>query len=200
VDVAPRRDADIFSCPFCGVFATQRWEPFVVGYESKGSKGAGAWWGIGREAGGIAMSFCENCRQAMVWRGDDPIWPLVSSAPTPSLFMPDEVHRDFDEARQVFDRSPRSCAALLRLAVQSLCRHLGRPGDDVGVDIEALVGNGLPASVWKLVDTARLVGDDAVPPGVLDGHDGRETAIALFDLIDVMVDKMIAEPARWRRT
>ncbi|HMK93634.1 MAG TPA: hypothetical protein VK576_11600, partial [Thermoleophilia bacterium] len=144
--VAPARDAELFTCPFCGVAAAQRWEPFVVGYESKGGDGAGAWWGIGREVEGVALSFCDNCRKAMVWRGNEPIWPAASSAPLPSASMPADVRADFDEARQVFDRSPRSAAALLRLALQALVRSLGLTGADVGADVGLLVGNGLPSS------------------------------------------------------
>jgi len=197
--VPPARDTEHFSCPFCGVDAAQRWEPFVVGYESKGGDGAGAWWGIGREVEGVALSFCDNCRRAMVWRGDEPIWPAVSTAPLPSTFMPEDVRTDFDEARQVFDRSPRSSAALLRLALRALVRSLGLAGEDIGADLGVLVGNGLPSSALTLLERARPAGGDEIRPGALDQGDGRETALALFDLVNLVVDKMIAEPARWRR-
>jgi len=195
--VAPRRDAERFDCPFCGVCADQRWQPFLVGYEAKGSDGEGAWWGIGHEAVGFAMSVCGNCRQAMLWHGDAPVWPVETSAPAPAGSMPDDVRAAFDEARQVVDRSPRSAAALLRLASLMLCRHLGQPG---GIDdaLEALVRSGLPRAVRRGLIEARAAGADAVPPGSLDRRDDRATALALFDLVNAIVDKMIAEPALWR--
>jgi len=198
--VAPARDSDGFHCPLCGAYAYQRWEPFVVGYESKGGEGAGAWWGIGREAEGFAMSFCENCGRPMVWRGDEPIWPLATSAPLPVGRMPGDVRADFEEARQVVDRSPRAAASLLRLSLQKLFRHLGCGGESIDADVAALVRSGLPDSIQQALEAARVSGSEAVPPGTLDDRDDRATALALFGLVNVVVDKMIAEPALWRRS
>jgi hypothetical protein len=194
----PARDADSFTCPFCGLFSYQHWELFVVGYENKGSAGGMAWSGIGREAEGLAMSFCSNCGQAMVWRGDEPIWPATTSAPLASKHMPDDVRTDFEEARRVVDRSTRSAASLLRMSMQKLCRHLGRSGESLDEDIEALVKSGLPFTVRLALERVRVVGADAVPPGMLDVRDDRQTALALFDLVNAVVDKMIAEPTLWR--
>ena len=195
---APDRDSEGFRCPSCGAHAGQRWYPFVVGYQDKGSSEGAAWWGIGREAGGIALSFCEACRQAVVWHGHSPVWPVTSSAPPASPAMPEEVRADFEEARQVVDRSPRSAAALLRLALQKLSRHLGRPGENISEDLEALMGSGLPDSAQRALRVPGAAGDGPAPPGELDRRDDRETARALFDLVNTVVDRMIAEPAAWR--
>ncbi len=198
-DRARDRDPEDSRCLRCGAYARQRWFPFVVGYQYKGSGEGAAWWGIGREAAGVAMSFCEACRQPVVWHGQSPIWPLTTSAPPAVEAMPEEARADFDEAREVVDRSPRSAAALLRLSLQKLCRHLGRPGKNIDDDIRALVESGLPDTVRQALRAVRTVGDDAVRPGELDHHDDRETALALFDLVNTVADKMIAEPAAWRR-
>jgi hypothetical protein len=195
---APDRESDDFRCPFCGAYAGQRWYPFVVGYQEKGSSEGAAWWGIGREAGGIALSFCESCRQAVVWHGQSPVWPVTSSAPSAARAMPAEVRADFEEARQVVDRSPRSAAALLRLALQKLSKHLGRPGENIPDDLEALMGWGLPDSTPRAVRVPGAAGDSRLRPGELDARDDRETARALFDLVNTVVDRMIAEPAAWR--
>jgi hypothetical protein len=196
---APDRDAEGFRCPYCGAYARQRWYPFVVGYQYKGSGEGAAWWGIGREAGGVAMSFCEACRQPVVWHGQSPIWPVTTSAPPAAEAMPEEVKADYDEAREVVDRSPRSATALLRLSLQKLSRHLGRPSENIDDDVRALVESGLPDTVHQALRVVRVVGDNAVGPGELDPRDDRETALALFDLVNTVVDKMIAEPAAWRR-
>ncbi len=196
--VPPARDAGSFTCPFCGVFAVQRWLPFVVGYEHKGSAAGMAWTGIGHEAEGLAMSVCMSCEEPMVWRGEEPIWPAASSAPAPANHMPDDVRADFDEARQVIDRSPRSAAALLRNSLRALFRDLGQSGADLGEAVETLVRGGLPFTIRLGLEAARVVGDGAVPPGTLDDRDDRETALALFALVNTVVDKMIAEPATWR--
>jgi hypothetical protein len=191
------RDSEGFRCPTCGAYATQRWYPFVVGYQDTGSGEGAAWWGIGREAGGIALSFCEACRQPFVWHGHSPVWPVASSAPCAARAMPDEVRADFEEAREVVDRSPRSAAALLRLSLQKLSRHLGQPGKDLEEDLRALMGPALPASAPRALRVLRAAGD-ARRPGELDDRDDRETASALFDLVNTVVDRTIAQPAAWR--
>jgi hypothetical protein len=112
--------------------------------------------------------------------------------------MPDDVRADFEEARQVVDGSPRSAACLLRLSMQKLCRHLGQPGKSIDKDIRALVRSGLPVSVQQALDVVRVVGEKAVRPGELDPRDDRQTALAMFALVNIVVEKMIAEPARWR--
>jgi predicted RNA-binding Zn-ribbon protein involved in translation (DUF1610 family) len=196
--VTPARDAASFTCPFCGVYAAQQWLPFVVGYEHKGSVGGMAWSGIGHEAEGLVMSVCGSCGEPMIWHGDEPIWPVASSAPSPSNHMPDDVRADFEEARGVVDRSPRSAAALLRISMLALCRALGQPGENLDREIEALVRAGLPFTVRLALEAARVVGDKTITPGTLDDRDDRKTALALFGLVNAMVDKMIAEPATWR--
>ena len=195
---APNRDAARFRCPWCGTDAWQRWFPFVVGYPHKGSGRTPAWRGIGREAEGVAVSFCEHCHRPMVWHDRLPIWPATTSAPPPLNEMPEAARADFEEARQVVDRSPQSAAALLRLALQKLCRYLGRPGASIDDDIQDLVTHGLPDWVPPALRVTRTVGSDAVRPGELDARDDRETAFALFALVNTVVDKMIVEPAMWR--
>ena len=221
-------------CPWCGAVSRRRYFPFVVGYESKGSREAAAWWGIGREAEGLAMSFCQACRKPVLWHEGTQIWPTSTSAPPPAPAMPAEVRASYDEARAIVDGSPRSAAALLRLSLQTLVVLLVRPGgslpDDVqapaepgphdfrappepgseanmpapagpglDADVRALAESGLPDAARHAFRAARVVGHDAVRPGRLDPRDDRQTALALFDLVNVVVEKMIAEPATWRR-
>jgi hypothetical protein len=83
--------------------------------------------------------------------------------------MPDDLKRDYEEARAILNRSPRGAAALLRRAIQKLCMHL--PGDeskDICVDIGAVVRKGLAERVQEALDAVRVIRNDAVHPGMID--------------------------------
>jgi hypothetical protein len=112
----------------------------------------------------------------------------------PPLDLPPDVRRDFDEASTILDASPRGAAALLRLAVQKLCKYLGENGKDINADIASLVRKGLDARVQKALDVVRVVGNNAVHPGRIDLRDDRPTAETLFALVNLICEKMITEP------
>jgi hypothetical protein len=106
--------------------------------------------------------------------------------------MPDNTRAVYEEAQGIVEDSPRGAAALLRLAIQYLCADLGEHGklDDA---IGNLVSRGLPKQVQQALDTVRVVGNNAVHPGEIDVDD-RETAGALFDLLNLITEYMIALP------
>ena len=96
--------------------------------------------------------------------------------------MPDDIKLDYNEARTILGRSPRGAAALLRLAIQKLCKHLGQSGANINGDIKALVAAGLPPKVQEALDTVRVIGNESVHPGQIDIRDDVETAIKLFPI------------------
>ncbi len=110
--------------------------------------------------------------------------------------MPEDVTKVFDEARQIVNHSPRASAALLRLAIQLLCKHLGRPGENLSKDIASLVQNGLPVKIQQALDIVRVIGNDAVHPGQIDIRDDAQTVSEMFNLINLIVDYMITMPKK----
>ena len=112
----------------------------------------------------------------------------------PNQDLPDDIILDFEEARNIVNFSPRGAAALLRLAVQKLCKFLGETGKNIDDDIAGLVSKGLNPLVQKSLDIVRVIGNEAVHPGTIDLNDNKDTAIQLFGLINSIADQMITHP------
>lgn len=109
--------------------------------------------------------------------------------------MPDDVKRDFNEAATICAKSPRGAAALLRLALQKLCMHLGEGGENINDDIRSLAkASKLPPDVIRVADTLRITGNNAVHPGQMSDEDFDFVSTKLFDLLNFVVNKAITEP------
>lgn len=142
----------------------------------------------------LSASSCYNCDKLSIWIYDRLVFPKPGEAPQANQDMPDDIKRDYDEASSILDQSPRGAAALIRLAIQKLCKELGQPGKNINDDIGSLVKGGLDPRVQKALDAVRVIGNSAVHPGQIDLQDDRATAETLFKLLNLIVDKTISEP------
>lgn len=140
------------------------------------------------------FSRCYNCDEVALWIYDRMIFPLRGEALPANPDLPDEISRDYAEASTILELSPRGAAALIRLAIQKLCIHLGQPGKNINDDIKALVEGGLDPRVQKALDVVRVIGNEAVHPGQIDLRDDRAAAESLFRLLNLVVEKLISEP------
>lgn len=121
--------------------------------------------------------------------------PDRGAAPAPSADMPDDVKADYEEAANICSRSPRAAAALLRLALQKLCVHLGEKGDKIDADIRELARkNILPQLLINVADTVRITGNNAVHPGEMAPEDVDFVASKMFLMLNLIVAKGITEP------
>ena len=140
------------------------------------------------------FSRCAHCAKVSFWFGTALVFPATSPAPAASPDLPADVAADYTEAATVVVLSPRAACALLRLALQKLCVHLGEPGKNINDDIGALVEKGLPGRFQKALDVVRVVGNNAVHPGELDLTDDQETALKLFGFLNLLADATITQP------
>lgn len=142
----------------------------------------------------VNVSQCFNCNEIALWAISSMVWPVQNNAPAPNQDLPDDVRRDFEEAGRIVQLSPRGAAALLRLAIQKLCKELGGKGKNIDDDIAALVKAGLNVRIQQALDIVRVIGNEAVHPGTIDLRDDIQTATKLFDLVNIIADTMISQP------
>jgi hypothetical protein len=142
----------------------------------------------------LNISKCSECDEIALWMQDVLLLPSTAEAPPANPDLPKHIRQDYDEAGAILSLSPRGAAALLRLCVQKLCKELGEDGKNINDDIGALVKKGLSVRVQQALDVVRVVGNSAVHPGQLDLKDDRATALSLFQLINIIAEKMISEP------
>lgn len=177
---APYLNGNGFNCPNCGAYAKQDWSDH---------------WHDNRDSiHPLKTARCSRCNNYSVWWYDQVLYPATSPVEKPSGDLPAEVKSFYEEAAQIVKKSPRAAAALLRLAVQKLCVHLGGGGDNLNDDIADFVKNGLSEKVQKMLDTVRVIGNHSVHAGTIDLKDNPQTAQALFKLVNIITEKMITEP------
>lgn len=194
--------AGSFTCPHCEAITGQNWSGPTT------PVGGGD---------GYAVSICMSatCREFALWvgstvtlqKGDGSslrmelgrdaklVWPPVRKGPEPNPDLDADIQKDFQEARAVLDLSPRASAALLRLCLQKLMVQLGQPGKNINDDIAALVKDGLRPDVQQAADLVRVTGNDAVHPGQI-ATDDPAMVIALFDLLNIIAEDRVSQPAR----
>ncbi|URJ50721.1 DUF4145 domain-containing protein [Paenibacillus polymyxa] len=191
--IIPELNSARFTCPFCSTLSQQKWHN--VGIIHRGSGLfiflPDADVDISQK---ISLSTCQSCFKYHIWIGANMVVPNSSGIPLPNDDMPKEVKDLYLEAVEVINNSPRSSAALLRLALQHLCKHLGETGENINKDISNLVKKGLDTRVQKALDIVRVTGNNAVHPGQLDFLDNNDTASRLFGLLNFIVDAMITQP------
>lgn len=181
-----------FNCPHCDAYSHMSW------FHCRKIR-----WEDGTplsDVDDLTIGTCVKCGNNSLWLGDkeDPnnarmLFPIASNAPMAAEDMPVDAKEVYTEARNIVNYSPRAAAALLRLAVQLLMPHLGEKGKNLNTDIGNLVKEGLPEKIQKSLDGVRVIGNNAVHPGVIDINEDPQTALVLFDLINIIVESTITQ-------
>ncbi len=189
----PSFRSDAFVCPHCKHFAKQRWGQAGNTFLQDGQTTIGSFY-VSEDS--VFFSRCDACEELMIWKSGAAIWPRTSLAPEAHVDFPAELKLDFEEARLIFNDSPRASAALLRLCLQKLCLSLGAEGKNINGDIQYLCDEyGLGRRVMDSMDILRVIGNNAVHPGEIDLQDDREITLGLFRILNFIVEKAISEPA-----
>ncbi|MBN3839194.1 DUF4145 domain-containing protein [Burkholderia sp. Ac-20349] len=178
-----------FTCPHCSAYAHAGW--FILNRHNNGNY-TQAW-----------ISTCSHCTKETLWWADEVsdraptgkmVVPAHSIIPLPHPDMPEDVARDYEEARAVSAVSPRAACALLRVAIERLCVALKADGDSINKQIGYLVKQGLNPQIQQALDVVRVVGNNAVHPGMMDPDDVADVSNSMFTLVNLIVEDRITRP------
>jgi hypothetical protein len=182
----PAYDSETFTCPHCGVLGVHAFDRNVDNVQNNV----------------VGRALCRNpeCLKVTLWLHGKLVYP-VGGGPEPHVEMPGEIKETFEEARSISGLSPRAAAALLRLAVEQLSKHVAAAEPDVDADasLNELIGEfvaklGLHRQTQRALDVVRVIGNNAVHPGQIAVHDRPETVAQLFALVNFIVDDLISKP------
>ena len=95
---APESELESFSCPYCNVFAEQYW------YKLHGYSGISDVVDTYLQA-----SKCHHCKKFIIWQDNEMIYPTSGIAQLPNPDMPNDVQKDYLEARDIVSKSPTIC-------------------------------------------------------------------------------------------
>lgn len=203
--IAPKPLLEVFTCPHCDVTARQQWygnhnaipldTDAVPAVYYKTTRGIVC---NNKEISTWAFCECENCKKLTVWHSEEMVFPKHPNGQEPSPDMPDDVRDVYLEADSVLELSPKSAAALLRLALQMLLKDVlqDKATDYIDRDIKQLKTMTGNDTLIKALDTVRVFGNESVHPGTIDLNETTEDAEYLFTVLNMIVEYLISQPRR----
>jgi len=194
--VPPNIKQKSFHCPHCGVLAEQTWsnQGILARYSYRKPNGTQSTDNYSLQNSLSAK--CSHCDNFSFWYDNKMVFPLSGNVEMANPDLPADIKKDYNEAKDILNVSPRGAAALLRLAIQKLCIHLGEKGKNINTDIASLVKKGLPQTMQQALDSVRVIGNNAVHPGKIDLNDNMEIAYSLFGFTNIICEMLISQPKK----
>ena len=184
----PEYELESFSCPHCNVFAEQYWYE-LRGYDAT-SYAADTY---------FQASKCHHCKKFIIWQGNEMVYPTFSIAQLPNPDMPNDIQKDYLEARNIVSKSPRSACMLLRLCVEKICDDKNANGKNLNDKIGDLVSKGLDNKIKEKLDAIRVIGGQAVHPLTINLDDDVDLAQILFSVINHIVQKLYTDEKEFEK-
>lgn len=209
--VAPEFGLEAFNCAVCGAFSHQRWH--AIGEESLNNSYYVNKFeadtlnfikqGLVKQYANhtkvkyiLSLSRCYHCQEVSIWVGSNLVYPNATTVGSPNFDMPGDIQALYNEARSIANLSSKSAAALLRLALEKLLIHVGAKIGSIDVMIQDLISKEVisaSGSVRKALDSLRLIGNAGVHPTGINLDEDPKAALALFKVINFVVEKLITE-------
>lgn len=195
--IIPKPKLPSFTCPHCQVVAYQEWSECALDLRTYGPHvppvsllGKP----LHQDPNPLKSGKCAHCSKRTIWLGGELLYPNTGHAPAPNEDLSPQVKKIYNEAASIARLSPRAAAALLRLAVETMCIELGQKGDLSGMIQSLLDEQRVTAKIQTALDVVRVTGNEAIHPGKIDDADDFESAAILFELINTIAHHALTQP------
>ncbi|HDZ5066199.1 TPA: DUF4145 domain-containing protein [Campylobacter jejuni] len=172
---------DSFHCPHCNVYSHMKWgDTCLDSYHGEYL---------------CSIAFCSHCGKCSIWLKETKkmLYPKTTNVPLPNEDLKENIKQIYNEAAIILNDSPKAACALMRLALQELMKELGETGKNLANDISNLQSKGLDEHIIKACEIVRIAGNNAVHPGIIDINDNPEIAHFLFEMINLIAEKLITQ-------
>ena len=181
--VAPEYQLSAFHCPYCNVFAQQKW--WNLRYNRSWKEAFLSDWNASK---------CDHCWNFSMRKNNELVYPTLSTVEMPHLDMPDTVKELYNEAREIAWKSPRAAAALLRLALEKLTEELWETEWKLNTRIGNLKKKWFPEQAIQALDIVRITANEwgsHLGQINLTGSDNAKLVNELFFLLNFIVEHVI---------
>ena len=177
----PKHKMGKFTCPLCYTLAPQEWTCFVSYGQVEIVNNLQIW-----------TSLCTSCKKNCLWHGGEKIYPDTSNAPLPNEDLSSEVREIYQEAASILQKSPRAAAALLRLAIEHLCKEQECKGKTLHDQIKSLAEKDHKLQkVVESLDIVRFVGNAGVHAGTIQINENPDIVEGMFALINYAANQLL---------
>lgn len=187
----------VFLCPYCEQITSHLWSTlyFDITEFNPRAKGISPW-----EKTEFIITKCNNCDNKSIWKfipnsynHYNIVYPKKTKFPKPSPDIPKELIDLYNQAGNCLSVSPCASAALSRLFLEKLLRHLDFEGNTLNDLISSVSKQNFDS---KLLDIIRYYGNKAVHTGTINITDDSEIASYLLNGINTIVEILITNPAK----
>lgn len=192
--VKPYPHLKAFTCPHCDALVEQFWQNLTKKISSRIiKKDKNSWIGC-----------CRNCKKLTIWLANDHnkestmVYPTGSAEP-PNEYMPEDIQKDYCEAREIASLSPRAACVLLRLCIEKICDDQGMKGDSLKIKIKKMMEKGITPKIKDALTSVRLLGNDAAHPREISLADNIYTATTLFTIVNYIVVDIYEKQAKIKK-
>lgn len=190
---------DRFICPICGTGTSHHWYMIYVDTNDIEITSIFHRELITKfEDGDDAISVCGYCRNYCLWKDGQMVYPASNLLiQDPNEDLPENIRTIYDEARNIFQYSSRSSAALLRMALESILTEMGYETGRLVDKIDALIkSEGASQELVMAAEIIRHYGNSSAHIGFIDLNEDKEAAEELFMVLNLIAEHQYTRPKR----